>query len=213
MRTALTLGFKENGSAEIITGPEIGVNEHQRAFNELTSGKSSKYARVELWESDGGMRRTKHFGDKGTVNFNAAHLVENQPGKGKKKSKKKLPDLTPTSGGGGGVDFNSAHPVEKQQNKKLSQKLPDLNKAQDKGATGEKSGVNWDAVTPVEDQSKSGKARTRRGGGAKTGKKSATKKAAAPKTAEKKARAEGQPDQTAKAADESKKSVDEGPTL
>lgn len=208
MRTALTLGFKENGTAEIISGPEVDLNEQQRAFNNLTAGKSSKYARVELWESDGGMRRTKSFSDKGTVNFNAAHPVEDQSAKGKKKKKGKsgsdLADLTPTSGGTGGVDFNAAHPVEKQQDKKLSKKLPDLNKAQDQGATGKKSGVNFDSVIPVEDQGKS--------------KKSATKKTAAKKSSPKKSAARSalnkssSPSAPAPAAEENR-TADEGPTL
>lgn len=174
MRTAITIGITEDGEAEIISHPNVPVDEQRRAFNGLDAGKKDKFAEIHLVELGrrSGKRHRFNSGAAGGVDFNAAHPVENQQAKG--KAKKRLADLTPTSGGTGGVDFNSAHPVEKQQDKKLSKKLPDLNKAQDKGATGKKSGVDFASALPVEEQgsssrkgaktAKSGKARTRRGG-------------------------------------------------
>lgn len=197
MRTALTLGFFSDGTAEIITGPEVALSTQQRAFKELTAGKS-KYAEVQYWESSGGIQMRKSFGDKGTVNFNSAHLVENQSAKG--KLKKGQTDLTPTSGGKGGVNFNAAHPVEKQQDKKTAKHLPDLNKAIDAGETGGKSGVNFDCVTPVEEQGKIGK------------KKAASRKKSSKKSAKTSAD-KSTPPAPPPASDSGKAADSKGPTL
>lgn len=213
MRTGITIGITKDGEAEIIHHPSVTIDEQKRSFNDLGAGKGDKYSEIQYWESGRGLRRRKSFGDKGNVNFNAAHLVENQQAKGKRK--KKLADLTPAAGEKGRVDFNAAHPVEKQQAKgKKKTKLPDLNDAQDAGAIGEKAGINWDSVTPVADQGKKKKSSSKK----KSSKKSATKsagKSSSSAAAEKKARQSGQPDRETKAADKVPRASgsDAGPTL
>lgn len=118
MRTAITVGIQKDGTAVIITGPEVSVAKHRAAFNELKAGKDD-FQEIQYWESGRGMRRIKSAGGDSGVNFNAAHPVEDQ-------RKKNLPDLTPEIGEAGVVNFNSAHQVEHQQDPKKAAKLKDL---------------------------------------------------------------------------------------
>jgi hypothetical protein len=167
MRTALTLGITKDGEAEIIHQPSVSIHIQRRELNDLASKKgNSKYREIQLWESGRGLRRKVRVGTAAkneNVNYNAAHLVENQQAKGKKK----MPDLTPETGNAGGVDFNAAHKIEDQQDKAKSKKLPDLNAkirhSTAKQDAAKNQGVNFDAGKRIAESApeKPGKDRAR----------------------------------------------------
>lgn len=109
MRTAITVGIKKDGTAEIIHHPNVGLGEQRRSFH--AGDNSDGYTEIQLWESGKGMRRRKATKDVGGVDFNSAHPVHQQQDK---TAAKTLPDLTPTTGGEGHVNFDAARPVASQ---------------------------------------------------------------------------------------------------
>lgn len=63
MRTAITIGYPHgDGKAVMACGPEVKANEHADRLREL--GKSPThphFARIEVWESDGGLQMERKF--------------------------------------------------------------------------------------------------------------------------------------------------------
>lgn len=121
MRTAITLGITKDGIAEIISHPKVAYHKQRAEFNTLSRGKGEKYVEIQFFPSKGRMLKRRFKQDqKGGVNYNAAHPVQAQQAKGKKK--KKLPDLTPTEGTKGGVNMDASKRIDDQAKAKKSRK-------------------------------------------------------------------------------------------
>lgn len=64
MRTAITIGFTHEGEVELLTGTEVS-NAQQREILRHAPAQHERFARVEVWESDRGMTRSRKFGRPG----------------------------------------------------------------------------------------------------------------------------------------------------
>lgn len=63
MRTAITLGWKHGGkSVDLLDPPNVSLVEQRQKFKQLNpDGFHSTYERIEVWESDSGVVRSRKF--------------------------------------------------------------------------------------------------------------------------------------------------------
>ena len=61
MRTAITLGYpRGSNKAEMVYSTDVPIDEQRAALKSLPQSHP-KYSRMEIWESDGGIQKSRSF--------------------------------------------------------------------------------------------------------------------------------------------------------